>query len=111
MKQASDILAKLSEDKDIRRRAEDREARLRLDAMYQRGALREACEKGRDEGRTIGLEEGRQEGRQEGQEQALRSVAARMLSLGASHGDIANALGVDLAVAIALAEADTSRGR
>lgn len=58
MKKASDILAEISSDAAVRRRAAEREDRLELDAMYQRGAVREAREAGRVEGRAEGRAEG-----------------------------------------------------
>lgn len=58
MKKASDILAEISSDAAVRRRAAEREDRLELDAMYQRGAVREAREEGRVEGRAEGRVEG-----------------------------------------------------
>lgn len=58
MKKASDILAEISSDAAVRRRAAEREDRLALDAMYQRGAVREAREEGRVEGHAEGRAEG-----------------------------------------------------
>jgi len=55
MSQAVKILNTLATDDEIRRVAEDREARIKLDEMYRRLDMREA----RDEGRAEGLAEER----------------------------------------------------